>query len=762
MLQSCVLGKLRSLRMLLRGRLLLEGVGWFVLGIIALILVTLAFDYTLHLNREQRIMITALCCVGILVIVWKTLLAPQTVAMKNSDLALLVERHYGQLDDRLISTLELTDREMIIACGASEEMVAQMSREANDIASQLKFSKIVEMRRMGKVWILTGIALLMMGSFTVLKSDVMSLWFQRNVLMSNIDWPQDTYLCVYYVNYDGQLAPLMEVAPDGTITNTVDKFDVLRGEDMKIVTITTDGSETPDQVKLHAWYPSVGDTEGLAGKLSGQQATKYLAKLPGQSSRGVYVQKISGVSEEFRFYVTGGDDKRDKRNPHNVCLVDPPAVKQILFPVEFPAYMRKTQSEPVDGSRGVLSIPLGSTVYIQAMVNKDLMSGELIVNEKSASKLEILNDSKNRPRELRGSFTVDGKNVPRSDTLRFTLKDTSGYSNRRGEQIILQVIPDAAPSIKLQFRGVRNVICPTAMIPLIVSGKDDNGIERIDVSYICTPPEKESADAPASPTRRALEPILSGPEIKKQLVANRTLDIQPLKLIPGSKVRVKARGLDLLPKNLQGPNAADSNELTFSVITTEELLAQLVGKQKEVQLEFFMAMGQQALSQGRCDAVSKQLASGKIGPTVPQRLTDAIGRQLAVTNESIKAADTLHAVADEMEFNRIGKPQDHQAIRTNIVLPLRHLVTQMREVLQQLQAASKINDPAQLREKLEKIVAEQTVIYEEMEKILKHMRKLENRLEIARRLEQILIMSRELEEILRQRADESTSETFED
>ena len=175
-----------------------------------------------------------------------------------------------------------------------------------------------------------------------------------------------------------------------------------------------------------------------------------------------------------------------------------------------------------------------------------------------------------------------------------------------------------------------------------------------------------------------------------------------------------------------------------------------------------MAMGQPELARGRCDAVSKELADGTIGPNVPQRLADAAGRQLAVTNETIKAGDTLHGVADEMEFNRIGKPQDHQAIRTNIVLPLRYLAKEMQKVAIELETARTINNAAQLQKKLDKIVVEQIAIYEQMEKILKHMRKLENRLELARRLEQILKMSIQLEELLKQRAEESTSETFDD
>ncbi|MCK5557403.1 MAG: hypothetical protein KAJ01_03435, partial [Candidatus Hydrogenedentes bacterium] len=344
--------------------------------------------------------------------------------------------------------------------------------------------------------------------------------------------------------------------------------------------------------------------------------------------------------------------------------------------------------------------------------------------------------------------------------------DTAGYTNRRGEQYVVHVLPDKAPMVTLRSRGVRRVVCPSAIIPLLVGAEDDYGVGGIRILYRLGIPESDSPGGKSPKTAEeppyvlVATPIPASPDVRKLLRGERILDIEPLKLAPTAHLYVRADAFDLLPKELGGPNLSSSGVLSFRVITREELLGQLIGKQKEVHVEFFQAMGQQALARGRSESVVSELAGGPktIDVDVPRKLADSVNGQRQFANESVKAADTLEAVAEEMELNRLGEVEDYQMIRSGIVQPLRELVEDMRSVITDFDEAKDIKDVAALLLKTRLIAEKQKSIYRRMEDILAHMKKLETRLELARRLEGLLKMSIELDAILKERLDKKTGE----
>jgi len=776
-LESNVYAKLRGLRRMLRGRLTLEALAWLSISLVTLVVVTLAFDFSLHLQRDQRVLILGLCGLGVLAVLWRALLSPLMVTMDTENLALLVERRYGQLDDRLISALQLADRSSAVAVGMSGAMIDRMTAEANSMVAGLKFSTVVEARRMGKVWAFAGALLILLGGFAVMRPDIMRLWYQRNILLANVDWPQHTYLSVYYVDRDGQLQPLLDVAEDGSIRATHQVVRVLRGEDLRVVVATAAGSQTPDFVTLHAWYPSAGNTEDQVHPLSSMKYRKLLAgKLSGgEREAAIFTKTFPSVSEEFRFHVSGGDDRRDGRSPHQVRLVNAPALKNLRFVVEYHPYMRRGDRLVLDGGRGVLPLPPGATVHVEAVATKDLQSAKILIDGTEAGKVTLSeipgSGDPSAKRRLAGSFSVaTDKAPPRTATLKFDLKDTDGYTNRRGQQYILQLLSDRPPSVMLRSRGVRQVVCPSAMIPLIGIARDDNGVKDIRVFYRAEEAQSDNENGSGDKlSQPAAEPdIMVGlvikpiGEVTKVLRDERILDIEPLKLKPGMRILARARAVDLLPKSLGGPNVGSSDTLTFHVISRQEMLAQLVGKLKEVSMEFDQAIWQQQLSRDRCEAVGKSTAAGKIGPPVRARLKDAGNKQRLVTNESTKVADTLEAVASEMELNRLGKAEDHQLIRLEIVAPLQSLIQQMDKAATDLAATVNISDAGKLAEESRRIAEEQADIVRKMEEIRKLMKNPQNRLEIARRLENLLKMTIEMDTILRQQIETGTVKMFED
>lgn len=766
LLSPMVLGKLRSLRRALRGRLFMEGLARLALIAAGAVVVSLALDYTLHLDRPLRAAVLSIGALLVLYTLWRRIFRPLIVPMRPVSLALLIERKFPQLDDRLITALESARDDAV-----SPAMLEATAAEAERITLTLPVKQIVERR---KLWRATGLAILLgalVAGFAIHQPAVMRLWMRRNILLADVDWPQRTYLSVYYVDNAGKLRPLLETDATGAVLRRGETAEVLRGEALDVLVASADGTVAPETVTLHVRYPSVGDTEEKLNPLPPEEAIRYsemagAGKMPATRATryGVWYRKrFNGVNEAFVFYAIGGDDRRGARQPHRISLAEAPVLAEVQFTVASPAYMRQPQPTVLPGSRGVLPIPHGATVHVSAVASKPIASARMLLDGGDAVTMSI--DAKSadaRRRRLTGVLNPEGKNAPATRTLTFELRDEDGYAARRPETYVLQILPDLPPAVSVKSRGVRNVVCPSARIPLLVEAKDDHGLARVRAVWRTTNPADETLPTTQPAWRTVEEPISISSDDPRQQAGQRVLDLLPQKLAPGARLIVCAEAVDTLPEQLEGPNTAVAAEMSFEIIPRETLLAQLIGMQKEARMELFQAMGQQAFAQGRCTSAADDLAGGTIRADVLNKLTDAAARQRQVMNESTKVADSISAVATEMELNRLGKSEEHADLRDNVVAPLRKLVGEMRTVSADLDAARERKDAAELAQRARRIAVRQQEMYAAMETILANMRKLENRLELARHLEGLLKMSVELDAILRQRVERGIEDIFEE
>lgn len=135
--------KLSALRFILRADVVGRGLSWLVLALVGGVFLTLAIDRGLNMDRAQRGLIVGLSLVGIGYVLWRFLLRPLRVPMDAEELALVLERHYPQLDDRLISALQFAVRDAS-RTGASEDLIRAVARQANELTEQLDAAEPVE------------------------------------------------------------------------------------------------------------------------------------------------------------------------------------------------------------------------------------------------------------------------------------------------------------------------------------------------------------------------------------------------------------------------------------------------------------------------------------------------------------------------------------------------------------------------------------------------------------------------------------------
>ncbi|MGB2823787.1 MAG: hypothetical protein WBF17_22605, partial [Phycisphaerae bacterium] len=561
-------GKLSGLRLAISARLALEGLAWTLSALVALVFVTLAFDYFLRLERPLRALIMLLAAGGVLAVFWRHLVVPLRVPMDAPALALLVEGRFRQLGDRLISAIQFSRSADIEALGVSTAMIARTAAEANDLAGPLRFKDVVERRGIFRTWAVAGCALVLLVGFGVWRGDILSRWFSRNVLFAETPWPQETYLSVRGDPAD---------------------FTVLRGDDLTVIVEVEPRSVVePDHVTLHARYAGIGKTEE---RIDGDR-----------DNPGRFVKVFPAVPEEFEFYITGGDDRRDARDPHRVILIDPPAVRKVHFTIRHPSYMKRARPDELPGGSGALAVPIGAIVTVRAESNKPLRSAAILLDDTIVSEMrpQVGADgvSDTTGKRYSGSFEVAGANKPATKVLRFALTDLEGHFSRRGAKYMIQLQPDHRPTVDLKKLRIGSSISPRAIIPLQLRIRDDHGIASAEVLVRKSDGAKDAN----------CQPVDLGVDVGREIDTRHDLDVEPLRLTPGLTIYVAARSTDTLPAAYGGPNVGSSGAMSFRIVKPEDLMEGYVQRQKQIRLEFLQAMALQDGARAKTAAAATILA----------------------------------------------------------------------------------------------------------------------------------------------------------
>jgi hypothetical protein len=730
LIHPSIRGKLRRLGSAIRARLLGEGLAWLGLALVALVLGTLGLDYVMHLlhrlarsaggtsDLALRVVFMLLGLIGVVWVAWRRLVRPLRVWMDPQALTLLVEHRWRQLGDRLISALQFSGRADLAAVGFSQAMVDRVAVEANRMADPLNFGELVERRSLGRLALIAAGAFALLAGFSIWRPDVMKLWFQRNVMFAAVDWPQDTYL---------------EVQGDS--------FAVVSENDLWVRVVVREGV-TPDYVEVHKWQDK------------GRVETSRFFVDPNEA--GLFSIEFKKVTRSFNFYVTGGDDALDSRQPHRVRVVDPPDFASLSFRVRPPAYTGLRKAEDYDGGVGVLPVPVGGSVEVRGVADKSLRSAWIVINGSKVSPQMRINP--NSPREAWGVFSVPKENRVITQVLQFSLQDTEGYASPLGrKQCLVQLRPDLPPLVEIRRHSVGAVLAPRAIIPVIVTAKDEYGLTVARV--LVGRPLKD----PNGQVMAEMKPNPNDP--RENADPNQEIDLDSLKLQPGEVIRAWAVAEDNLPRDANGPNVGTSASLEFRIVKPEDLEDQLLRRQKELSLEFLQAIAVQDQARAKSEGAAEILADG-IGPEAQRRAEDSGRLQVVVGTECAKAAETLQAILMEMKYNRVGTATNYNEMLEGTIQPLRELSRPIQDVttaLDRLNQAMKepSADARKLRITAGEISELQKQLRVQMEDILKKMQKIENQRDLANKLKKLIDWSKELQDTIQTMRDRTVGNILE-
>ena len=673
LIKQDVRGQLSGLRHRIQSRLVFEGLAWIVLAVVAVVFGTLGLDYMMRFTLALRALVMLAALVALGYVFWRHVIRPLQVTMNEEDLALLVERRYGQLGDRLISALQFS-KATDLPPGTSVAMIHRVGVEANELARKLSFETVVERENLRRRLLLALCATVVLAGFSVWQSNAMGLWFQRNILFRAVDWPQDTYLKV--------------VNPKGT-----HDFKVLRGDDLVVKVIadvrpgTDQPSLTPPYVVFHAHYASVGDTEERVD-VGGDGKT--------------FEKKFQAVSEEFRFYVTGGDDSRDKAKPHEVTLIDPPSLKDMAYSVSYPRYMNRQASRP-EPVKGIIAVPLGCQITFQGACTKDLKAAKMLLDDVEIGAVQIGLEGAADKRTLVGKFDISGANKLTQRMLRFMLTDSDGYDNRRGQQFLIQVQPDLPPSVDLKTYGISQNITANAIIPVTIASHDDYGVASAQMSAIqvkkSSTASSQAASLPTTSSKPSTQPTQAWGEMKdltkapdggKDFKTADHVDLDTLepKANVNDVIAVVVEVVDTMDAGLGGPNKKTA-AVELKIVPPTEVEADLAKRMDDLALEFAQAL----LVQTTCVENTNKAAEDEGAAPARTHVNESRSGQIAVGTQCAAASQKIQAVVEEMDNNRVY-PELSLKLKKDAVDALKELQTPIEAASNTLNQAFKILEGA--------------------------------------------------------------------
>lgn len=533
--------RLGSVAVRLRWFVFLEGLAWVVGFLLAALLVQFALDFGL---RGLRWSMRAASLVAILggtgYLTWVRVVRPLKARVGHAEIANLLERRYPQLSSLLISAVRFASGHVGASASNSPALIASVVKRAERAATGLDFAGVLEPRPMRRS--LAGLA----GAGVVVAALVLSapetsaLWFSRNVLLRDVPWPQQTRLIV---DIEGR------------------ELLAARGDDV-VIEAHADGVQ-PRVVEIHF------ETD------SGQRGRETMVTV-GSSGSLRYRYTFKGAQEDAVFTLEGGDDVTDD---YAIRLLDRPRVTSGELHVTPPAY---TGLEPIalaDGQRSVQVLP-GSGIGISVRTSKPVVEAKLMADAD-----EIAEAAGQRDR-----FEVQF-DAFESHTYHFALTDEAGLTNKRPARFAVRVIKDEPPRVRMKLEGVEDMITPEAVLPVELDCGDKYGLADVELVYdvLREGSRSQRIDLPTfKPGTTRFMTTLHWPAAAAGVV-------------PGDRVTLLARATDF--DDVSGPNVAQSAELSFRVVTRDELLAELARREQEYRISFERLVESQEQLRGKALSV---------------------------------------------------------------------------------------------------------------------------------------------------------------
>lgn len=737
---------LNRLRGKIRRYILLEGVAR-LLAVIGLIFwVSFLVDWTyFQLSHFElpvwfRASIVLISVTAILVLAVSLLLFRLMKKMRRKALALVLERRFPELNDRLATAIELHETHEP-QNALTRAMLERTVHEVAEGSRQLPLEEVFDKRPLRRAFFFALALCVSILTLALFNQPAMARWAKGYLELRSDYWNRETGLVVKVIAQPGDRVKEFQ--------DQVYKHGL--GNDLTLLVETVDGKKAPERVQLTYRMQS--------GRGGGRTVMSRMGE-------GRFKHTITDLLEDTQIWVSGNDYTNPE--PYNVKIVETPVLDQIQLDCVYPKYMglnlvdRSGKPLPdqltVQGTQ--ISIPVNTQFDLISTANKPITrylfetdrlklqlepaqkdretesylawknpQGEIIAQAEIAGpELTKMCDAEQRQFRIPFTLVAEGKSKSNAQSgslpahiplvadepIRIYLEDADGLLVTEPIRLSVNGIVDQPPKIDTRLKGIGKSITRKAMIPVQGIITDDYGIQSARFDFLVDE-DKNFRPRPfrSKPSERPREFTLQRNDQEEW----ERFEVLPLDLKVGQKISLTVHAEDA--DNLSGPHQVHGETYHFEIVTDEELLSQLYSKELNLRKRFEQIFKEVAQTRDELAERIEQLkqaetikAKQKQGQSDPKWNDTLLEIQTAVAvsadrslygtrknaTETASIVESFYDIREELVNNGVATAQIMGRIDDKILKPLTMIQDQdFPEVDQHLGlfrlAIEKNNDP---------------------------------------------------------------------
>ena len=499
--------KLDRLGRSLRFYAALDGIAALLLTVILLFLLNFALDRFFEFPLIVRLLLLPVFTGTILYVLWKRIIRRSLAAIRRDQLATLLEHYVPRLNEALVTAVEMT----AVECPAAEKSGSDadsdtdferqfMQQTIDEAAVLLRGVNVHRFFRVGRVFSRFTFALLcvaLTAGACAYHSETFSLWFSRNILLSEQEYPRRSELLV-----DGFQDGKVRIGRGDSFT-----LSIRASEDMPLV---------PETIRVRVGTPESGYRTWLLDQF--RRETREGARWR------IFSTTFPEMLETVHLHIRGADSTLSGLL---IEVVPTPTLTEMALTQHFPAYMQR--SERVVTLSGRTMIPDGTAITITAKSTKPLIHAAVIINETETSLTPI-------PNEPFDTIELTLPALREETTMDFRLTDMDALINRHPIRAELGIIRDQPPVVTARLEGIGPAITPEAVLPIVGEITDDNGLALAMIHYTTEPAaDNEETETQREPTEGTtpITGITSGQTI---FPLSQSFAVSPIGVLPGDKL----------------------------------------------------------------------------------------------------------------------------------------------------------------------------------------------------------------------------------
>jgi uncharacterized small protein (DUF1192 family) len=550
------------------------------------------------------------------------LIRPLALRISDDDLALLVEREYPHLKDRLISSIQLGRSREENPAFNSPELIDRLIAETTQEAQGIQLGRIVTPRFVIRPLMVSLIlaGCLVAAAFTYPVHA--SIFLKR--LFGDAKWPAETDLKVLGFGPDRRLV-------------------VARGDDVAIQVLAE--RKIPKRVYLN--YEFLKPREKGSEKMTPLPDNKFL-------------YTFTAVPAPFEFTVGTRDVETEL---HRVDILDPPDLRNPELFFTYPQYLHlKNTPAELPETNPNLKVPMFTKVKFVSTCTQDVGEVELwlgLKGQEKVTKLQAQKDAEGRPRRVAVEFDVDAENSEYS----LRVKSVDGLWNRDPMRYSIKGLPDQKPVITvLRPRSAVEEVTKDCLKNIRLVVEDDYGIKIVRMYFrVLTDTAKPDWMSKTFGEKEIFPPNYG----EKKLSVEDRLELAMLAVKEKDVVEIKFAAEDY--KDVGDKNLFETKPFQLRIVSLDELEKKLEGEIERLKADLKKLQSRQSTLQNRTDFLkSKYISKPDITADERAEIRDVSINQNEVTTKLEQVARDLDLVMERGLENKLFDEHSAAALRRAI------------------------------------------------------------------------------------------------